>query len=151
MADATCDLGRPAALRGGAEILTEALEKMRQAVADHCRAVARVVEEGARVAAAGSPEEFGARLVGFWARGLDCLRPWAELQGQAARFAVSWGLHLAGGMKTVSKKTYHRRLEVCRACDFFRDNHCLSCGCRLGGAVVAKARWAEEKCPLGKW
>jgi hypothetical protein len=152
-AENVCSLTQPAPtlMRGWSEILTEALDKFRETLASQFRAGLRAVEAGSIAAAARDPGEFRAGLAACYRHGLDWLRPLAELQSQGTRFATAWGEHLTGGMRTVNEAEYQRRLAECAACEFFRDNHCLSCGCRLGGDVVAKARWADGQCPLGKW
>jgi hypothetical protein len=140
-----------ALLRGWSEIHAEACVKLRQALAAQLRASQGAIEGGLRLAAARDPAEYRSHWVECWRRGFDCLRPLMSLQAQAVLFATAWGRHLAGGMRTVSEAEYRRRLAACAACDHFHDNHCLACGCRLAGDAVAKARWADEQCPLGKW
>jgi hypothetical protein len=74
---------------------------------------------------------------------------------RAANFAGAVASHVMGGARTVSEDVYQRRLALCvtNECGFYKDNHCLhpSCGCRLAGSVVAKLRWAEQECPVGRW
>jgi hypothetical protein len=138
-------------MRGWSELVVEALDKFRETIASQFRAGLRAVEAGALATAARDPGEFRAGLAACCRHGVDWLRPMGELQSQTTRFATAWGEHLAGGMRTVGEAEYQRRLAECAACEFFQDNHCLSCGCRVGGDVVAKARWADGQCPLGKW
>jgi hypothetical protein len=141
----------PALLRGWSEILAEACVKLRQALEAHLRASQGAIEGGLRLAAARDPAEYRSHWVECWRRGFDWLRPLVGLQAQAARFAAAWGRHLAGGMRTVPEAEYRRRLATGAACEYFHDNHCLACGCRLVGDLLAKARWADEQCPLGRW
>jgi hypothetical protein len=75
----------------------------------------------------------------------------ALLSMQGVTFAVALERHLAGGMPTVPEAAYEQRLAACRSCEFYWDNQCLKCGCRLAGDVIAKARWASEDCPEGRW
>jgi Family of unknown function (DUF6171) len=70
---------------------------------------------------------------------------------QALNFAGAVVQHVAGGMKTVSEEEYQARLAVRRGCEFFRDNRCQKCGCKVAGDMIAKARWREQKCPIDKW
>ena len=51
------------------------------------------------------------------------------------------------GFKTVSKRTYQKRLEICDTCDERQDNRCLKCGCYLS----KKAIGLSFSCPLNKW
>jgi hypothetical protein len=137
--------------QGWAETFLEVLKRLRDSAEEQLEATLRTLEAGFRTVAARKPEEFRARLVEFWQKSFDCLRPVAEMQLHAARFSEALGRHVAGGMEAVSEAEYQRRLAVCSACEFFRDGVCLKCGCRLAGDVVAKARWASEQCPEGKW
>jgi hypothetical protein len=137
--------------KGWAETFAEALQRLRDSAGEQLLAAAGAIEAGLRTAAARKPEESRARLVEFWQKSFDCLRPVAQMQLQAARFAEALCRHVAGGMEAVSEAEYRQRLAVCEACAFFRDGHCLKCGCRLAGDVVAKARWRSETCPVGRW
>lgn len=49
--------------------------------------------------------------------------------------------------KTVSPANYEVRLKECNNCVYHEDNRCELCGCNL----TVKAKWRQEKCPLGKW
>jgi hypothetical protein len=78
----------------------------------------------------------------------------AELPGLLAsgvHFAAAMGKHLLNRGKNVDEATYQRRVALCVACEHYDDGRCRKCGCKVAGSVVAKARWASEKCPLGKW
>lgn len=55
--------------------------------------------------------------------------------------------HAASGFSTTDDETYRLRLETCRDCEFYVGDTCKKCGCGMS----RKARWAEQKCPLGKW
>jgi hypothetical protein len=59
------------------------------------------------------------------------------------------GQLLSGAPVLVSPEELERRLAICRACDQYRDERCLRCGC----VVALKARLTSEsgKCPLLKW
>jgi hypothetical protein len=70
---------------------------------------------------------------------------------KARNLVVSVVSHVAAGMPTVSEEIYKQRLELCLVCPEYDNERCRKCGCRVAGNVVAKARWAKEKCPLGKW
>ena len=70
---------------------------------------------------------------------------------QAATFAGAVARHVAGGLAVVPEETYQQRLEICRACPNLHGNRCSLCKCRVAGDTLAKARWAKEKCPVGKW
>ena len=51
------------------------------------------------------------------------------------------------GMKTVETEEYARRLKVCEACEFRKEDNCLQCGCNL----TIKARGRAFHCPLQLW
>ena len=46
-----------------------------------------------------------------------------------------------------SKTEQTRRLDICRACDYFRDGRCTKCGCQLR----RKVQFANLHCPIDKW
>jgi hypothetical protein len=46
--------------------------------------------------------------------------------------------------------TVRQRLTVCQSCEHRLGNRCRLCGCRLAG-LLAKATFATEHCPAGKW
>lgn len=60
--------------------------------------------------------------------------------------------HVATGMKLATPEEKARRLAICEGCAPYWDaknqrcNH-KDCGCNL----QAKAGWADQKCPVGKW
>lgn len=74
---------------------------------------------------------------------------------QAKNFAVAVTEHAASGFKNVNDEEYERRIDICRSCPFAiktKDNvQCSRCGCQMTGNVIAKARWASQKCPENKW
>jgi hypothetical protein len=157
--EAVCPVTEPAPrtgsgqvfLEGCAEICTEAFRKVGESLGAQVQAGLKAVAAGVGAAASRDASEFRARLAESWREGLEGLRPVYRAQLEAYQFAAALALHVAAGMRVVSTEVYERRLAVCAACEFFRDNHCLQCGCRLGGELLAKARWAGERCPLGKW
>jgi hypothetical protein len=136
---------------GWTEIVIEASKKLGELLGDQVQAELKAIEVSFQLLLARDPQEIHSGVGAFWQRSFDCLCPMIEAQIQATQFAAALSLHVAGGMKTVSEEVYRRRLAVCEVCEFFRDNHCLQCGCRMAGDVVAKARWTNEQCPLGKW
>jgi len=137
--------------KGWAEVCVEATKKMGEALQTQFSAGLEAIEEGLHLTALKAPEELCTRLPASWQKVFACLRPLTEIPMQAVHFTEALGRYIAGGMKMVAEEVYRQRLAVCAGCDFFRDNHCLQCGCRMAGDVVAKARWATEECPLGKW
>ena len=70
---------------------------------------------------------------------------------RAVNFGKAVVRHAANGMQQVDQATYDARLALCTqcpSCDIARLV-CLQpdCGC----ALSVKARWASERCPVGKW
>jgi hypothetical protein len=137
--------------KGCAEVCVEVSKKLSEALQTQFCTGLEAIEEGLHLTALKSPEELQTRFPASWQKMFACLRPLTEIPMQAVHFAEALGRHVAGGMRVVGEEVYQRRLAVCAGCDFFRDNHCLQCGCRMAGDVLAKARWASEECPLGKW
>jgi hypothetical protein len=68
-------------------------------------------------------------------------------------FAVSSAKHVVNGMPMCSDEEIIRRHDICRGCEFFKDNTCGKCGCPLSRAkgYVSKLSWADQECPVGKW
>jgi hypothetical protein len=68
-------------------------------------------------------------------------------------FAVASAQHVAAGMPMASDEEIIRRHDICRACEFFKDNACQKCGCPVVRAkkYVGKLSWADSECPAGKW
>ena len=134
-----------------AEIATVSCARILQTLRAQLDAGLQALETAGWLPVARNPAEFGARLAGYWQQSRRCLDPLIQLQEQVMTFATAQRRHVTGAMQTVSEEVYQQRLATCRSCDFFRDNLCLQCGCRLAGDVIAKARWSREKCPLGRW
>lgn len=80
---------------------------------------------------------------------------------KAVGFGQSVAKHVANGLKAVTAEEYDKRLAICRGegenencphyLDSYKGGRCAKCGCGLAGAVFAKAKWASEHCPIGKW
>jgi hypothetical protein len=67
---------------------------------------------------------------------------------RAVNFAGAVVAHVAAGLPTADPATKAARLAVCGGCErFIAPNSCAVCGCNLD----AKAGWAEQECPEGKW
>jgi hypothetical protein len=66
-------------------------------------------------------------------------------------FAEAFLKHAATGFAHVEEAEYQQRLAICEACPKLQAGVCTQCGCATAGKVLAKARWASESCPLGKW
>jgi hypothetical protein len=67
-----------------------------------------------------------------------------------ARAMARWTL---AGMPRRSETEIAERLEICQACEFLQNNHCVKCGCACveRNRVMNKLALATETCPLGKW
>jgi hypothetical protein len=133
------------------EVSLDAFKRLGKTLQAQLHAGLEAIEVGTGVTAARNPAEFCVRLADYLNKSLDCLRPMTMLSMQGITFAAALERHLAGGMRTVPESVYEQRLAACRACASYRDNQCLKCGCRLAGDVIAKARWASEGCPDGRW
>jgi hypothetical protein len=154
----TCGIRDPRAqspkqtlLTGWAELVVEACDRVGNAVIAQVDAGFKVAHSALELALARDPSQALAWWGESWRYGFDCLLPMTVTQFEAARFLAALGNHVMGGMQTVGEASYQRRLSACRECEFFHDNHCLQCGCRMAGDVFAKARWRGETCPMGRW
>lgn len=45
------------------------------------------------------------------------------------------------------------RLEICKTCEFYKDNSCLLCGCQIVRESIHMNKLAhkDQKCPADKW
>jgi hypothetical protein len=68
---------------------------------------------------------------------------------KATSFTSSVVNYARSGFKNVLESVKRSRLEICEKCEFHDkvNNKCNQCGCYLS----AKASWASESCPIGKW
>lgn len=67
---------------------------------------------------------------------------------QAANFVGSVTRHVLAGLPIVPDEQYEARMAECRKCaNLTMEERCSACGC----FVTVKGRWAEQKCPLGRW
>lgn len=68
-------------------------------------------------------------------------------------FAKATVRHVAAGMPMATDEEILRRHDICRGCEFFKNNSCSKCGCPIyrDKKFISKLAWADEKCPVGKW
>ena len=68
---------------------------------------------------------------------------------KAINFSKAITQHIAAGLPEADEDTVSRRLEICQDCSYFDAARaaCRLCGC----SMTVKVRWAEQKCPDGKW
>jgi hypothetical protein len=55
--------------------------------------------------------------------------------------------------KPCTQEQIDTRLEICKGCEFYKNNSCLKCGCSLSRDknYMNKLYWADKSCPIGKW
>lgn len=72
-----------------------------------------------------------------------------SLLQKAANFGRAITQHLAAGLPHTDEATVARRLSICQVCEYFDATRtaCRKCGCYM----EVKVKWAEQKCPIGKW
>jgi hypothetical protein len=74
--------------------------------------------------------------------------PSVGLVRKAANLGTAIAQHVRHGLAVVDNETHAARLAVCKTCDQFTERgSCKICGCNMN----AKAKWAEQDCPLKKW
>ena len=61
--------------------------------------------------------------------------------------------HISTGMKLCSEEKIIERHNICRSCEFFKEDTCSKCGCLLirNKRYISKLAWADQECPVGKW
>jgi hypothetical protein len=86
-------------------------------------------------------------------------KPEPTVVEQIGTFSKAVTNFVRAGLPVVSDKQYEDRLKICETCSDLNklengDWHCRQCGCKLNNHSLlrpAKAKWATEECPLGKW
>lgn len=65
----------------------------------------------------------------------------------SAKDVISGAVHGEGVL--VNEDVYVGRMNICKACEFFRhtDSRCSKCGCFM----EAKTRFVKTTCPINKW
>lgn len=45
------------------------------------------------------------------------------------------------------------RYELCKTCEFFDNNSCSKCGCKVVSFMEFKNKliWKDQECPIGRW
>lgn len=66
-----------------------------------------------------------------------------SLLERAKNFAGAAARYVQSGFKNIPDEEYEKRLQVCKSCEYLKDEVCTLCGCY----VSIKARWATEDCP----
>lgn len=68
-------------------------------------------------------------------------------------FAGAVADHVKSGMPRCTEEQIIKRHDICRKCEFFKDDTCGKCGCPLtrNQQFVSKLAWADQECPVGKW
>ena len=70
-----------------------------------------------------------------------------SLAKQAGNLAKATLEHAMAGFKKVDEELFKKRIATCEGCEYYRNQRCLRCGCRMN----IKGQWAEQKCPENKW
>lgn len=74
--------------------------------------------------------------------------------GKLKNYARAVTRHILTGCETRTDEEVSKLLNVCRACEFYEDETCRICGCRINSnpsAFTNKLRMKTQKCPKGKW
>ena len=73
--------------------------------------------------------------------------------GKLKNFAKATVGHISSGMKLCDESKVIERHNICRSCEFFKNDVCSQCGCPLyrTKTFVSKLSWADQECPVGKW
>lgn len=55
--------------------------------------------------------------------------------------------------KQCTQEQIDYRMNICKSCEFFKDNTCLKCGCALSRErnYMNKLYYPDKSCPIGKW
>lgn len=89
------------------------------------------------------PEEFPPEPVPEPARSAEP----PGLVRKAINLGAAVAQHVAAGLPEADEATVRGRLFVCWGCVQRDGSTCLVCGCN----VDVKARWLDQRCPIGLW
>jgi hypothetical protein len=55
--------------------------------------------------------------------------------------------------KQCTQEEIDARMDICKGCEFFKNNTCMKCGCALSREknYMNKLLWADQSCPIKKW
>lgn len=67
-----------------------------------------------------------------------------QMAKNLAKEVATW---LKNGAPISSQIVIEERMTLCRACEFFKNERCMKCGCWMN----AKTHLETAKCPIGKW
>jgi len=67
-------------------------------------------------------------------------------------FAASMARWTLSGFAMATEETISKRVKICQACPWYRNERCGKCGCCIeNGIIVNKTSLATETCPEGYW
>ena len=77
----------------------------------------------------------------------------ASFSDKIFNFANAVVSHVSSGMPRCTQEQIIKRHDICKTCEFFKDDTCGKCGCPLtrNQQFVSKLAWADQECPIGKW
>lgn len=59
----------------------------------------------------------------------------------------------ASNKKQCTQEQIDARMDICKTCEFFKNNTCMKCGCALSRErnYMNKLLWVDQSCPIKKW
>jgi hypothetical protein len=66
---------------------------------------------------------------------------------------ITEAIKSADPSKTCSEQEIVNRYSICMSCDFFKNNTCDKCGCKVvrNSEFQNKLFWKDQSCPINKW
>lgn len=76
-----------------------------------------------------------------------------SLMQKVLNFTKAATKHAMAGNPKCTDEQIHHRYNICKQCEFFKNNTCTKCGCNLVREKIYmnKLAWADQSCPVGKW
>ncbi len=77
--------------------------------------------------------------------------PW---QRRARNFLQALSKHAYDLFRRCSQAQIDERLAICQACEYYVDEGCVKCGCKVSSRksqLISKLAWRSSECPEKKW
>lgn len=102
------------------------------------------------------PEQFGIRVLSTETQDRKVEEIPTEppsLMQRVINFSKAAASHAMAGNPKCTDAQIQERYDICKTCEFFKNNICTKCGCSLVREKIYmnKLAWADQSCPVGKW
>jgi hypothetical protein len=102
-----------------------------------------------------NPEQYGIKVSSVVTedKKIDLPTEPPSLMQKVFNFTKAATNHAIAGSPKCTDEQIHERYNICKSCEFFKNNVCSKCGCSLlrEKVYMNKLAWADQSCPVGKW